>query len=353
MDVPSPIRHVVVVCHGFLSTADRAHVVARSIQSSHASVRVVVSSCNTGAYKSFFTTTDGIDVCGARVAAEVLGILEANIDVTQLSLVGLSAGGLYARAALPAIVAGARPGLSLVNFVTLATPHAGARGHLSPWLEMIASTGILGSTLTQMVQRDTPAPRDGCGPQPLTFLQWMAHPASPHAHALRLFARRIILASLAGDDKVPHWSAALVHDVRVLPSLAGASAGDGSGAARVVQLPAPNRGTFPHVVAAYEQGASTPDADEGGAAVVLPSSHWAWTFARPCSSGAVEPVSTPGLTELAITAHLRSLGAWYNVDVSFPEPPQWAVHRRAATGQPEELAGDAPRFVFSNLFLAP
>lgn len=361
----TPIRsatlptHLVVVCHGFMSTAERAANVAAMAGAAHPETLLVhVSTCNTGAYKSILTTTDGVDACGARVAAEVLGVLGAHSAISSLSLVGQSLGGVFARAALPAIVS-ARPDLLLLNFVSFASPHVGVRGHVSWAVEAAAGFGVLGASLLQLCLQDSPLPRADCGPKPLTLLEWMAHPRSPHARALASFSRRILVANLAHDDKVPHWSAALACDVDTLRLLACEGVPSASGASSpplVTPIVAPGS-AFPHVLAVYQQGdSSTLPMDHSTSAVTggtgqadsnLPPSHRTWEFTQR-RSGTV----ALGAMESVMVAHLRSVGPWINVDVLFSEPPAEAAHRRAAAAWPPELAGDVHRYVFAELFVA-
>lgn len=70
----------------------------------------------------------GIDVCGARLAEEVLQVVSSHPSLTTISLMGHSMGGLIARYALGLLanpktckVAGLSPG----HFISIASPHLG------------------------------------------------------------------------------------------------------------------------------------------------------------------------------------------------------------------------------------
>ena len=80
---------------------------------------------------------------GARLADEVDMLLREFPTVNAVSFVGLSLGGLYSRYALGELHE-RHPDLHLANLVTLATPHAGVRGHLGWFHDAAASLGGAG-----------------------------------------------------------------------------------------------------------------------------------------------------------------------------------------------------------------
>jgi hypothetical protein len=82
------------------------------------------STANTGIFKSWFSTAVGTAIGGRRLARE-LRPLVANRTMA-LSIVASSFGGLFARQALCELDGdGSLAGVTLLNFVTLATPHLG------------------------------------------------------------------------------------------------------------------------------------------------------------------------------------------------------------------------------------
>jgi hypothetical protein len=313
--------------------------VTRFIQELHPGGAIIAhtSDSNSGAFRSLWTTTDGIDVGGRRLAAEVTSLLRLHPQVTQLSIVGLSMGGLIARAAL-ADIARTHPSLMLCNFITMATPHVGVRGHLSPLLSAAISSGLLGISGAQLLLRDAPVARDGSSAV-LPLLAWMAHPASPHHRALARFTTRIAVANLLNDDRVPYWSAALADSSDTLHVLAGAGS-----AAQVVQLAAPS---VPHVSAVFRQMSSR-DPSPAMPAPGLGDLHPSWSFVKGAAGTCTQ--------EARMTAQLRSMGGWTNVDALFTEPPDAGRlgHRRCAmAGAHPPLADDLARFVYGTLLILP
>ncbi|MBA0678472.1 hypothetical protein Goari_019815 [Gossypium aridum] len=94
-------------------------------------------------------TLDGVDVMGERLANEVLDVIQEKPNLSKISFVAHSVGGLVARYAIGKLY---RPpkeevkddisgneckeepratigGLEAINFITVATPHLGSRGN--------------------------------------------------------------------------------------------------------------------------------------------------------------------------------------------------------------------------------
>jgi hypothetical protein len=93
---------------------------------------VLNSAANFGALNSFWTTSDGLVAGGQRLAADIERVLAANPQVSRLSMIPLSLGGLYARYALYELSSrGKLEGIILENFVSIASPHLGVAGHLN------------------------------------------------------------------------------------------------------------------------------------------------------------------------------------------------------------------------------
>ncbi|RZC44371.1 hypothetical protein C5167_037314 [Papaver somniferum] len=119
----------------------------------HLVVMVNGSNCNTAS-----TTLDGVDVMGERLADEVLSVVKRRPELQKISFVAHSLGGLVARYAIGRLYS-SNPehnpsegngdcsgdgsgnaclenklivkiaGLEPMNFITVATPHLGSRGH--------------------------------------------------------------------------------------------------------------------------------------------------------------------------------------------------------------------------------
>ena len=100
-------------------------------------VLVLNSKANTGPWMSYFTTGDGIAAGGNRLADEIQAALDANPQIDRLSMIPLSLGGLYSRFALKVLEdRGVLKGLTLANFISLASPHLGVVGHLNPLIRV-------------------------------------------------------------------------------------------------------------------------------------------------------------------------------------------------------------------------
>mmetsp|Transcript_49247 Transcript_49247/g.137959 ORF Transcript_49247/g.137959 Transcript_49247/m.137959 type:complete len:283 (-) Transcript_49247:62-910(-) len=114
-------QHVVILQHGVVGSTEDLRNVA-SVLTTYAGsdhLRVILSDVNVG------KTSDGVAAGGARLA----NLIRREVPKRgRLSLVGHSLGGLYLRFALLALEQDgwfADAEVSLVNFVTLATPHLG------------------------------------------------------------------------------------------------------------------------------------------------------------------------------------------------------------------------------------
>ena len=198
-------RHLVVAVHGLLETPKSVHVIVTALRAAHpveSGVIVHASCANVG-----LSTTRGILRGGVRLACEVQNLLMLYPTVSKLSFVGVSLGGLYARVASAELHSMA-PNLHFSNFITFATPWAGARRNgwdvlLGGSVSAALGVGGLGATGRQLMLSDA----DGEGGVPL--LRWLADPRGAHWEAIAKFERRALVANSFADDKVPHWSAAL------------------------------------------------------------------------------------------------------------------------------------------------
>ena len=209
--------HVVVLCHGMAGTLSDVSFLAEALSDASETLDLWASTANSGVLSSLVATCDGVERGGARLADELWSIVtfyHAAYFSVRLSLVGVSLGGLYARAALGdarlwgAVASGA---LRLGNLITFASPHLGVRGHQYALGEGAMLLGVLGATGRELLLADPAQVRRGVDgtDYELAFLPWLAHPASPHVRTLARFERKVLVANAFGDDKVPLASAAL------------------------------------------------------------------------------------------------------------------------------------------------
>eukprot|EP00850_Spirogloea_muscicola_P010344 SM000060S19676 [mRNA] locus=s60:534043:537202:+ [translate_table: standard] len=233
-----PQDHLLVLVHGILaSSADFAFMqrkLARHLgprfllhgkqpPSSSSNAADPASSTN-----SYLSTLRGIDIAGARLAAEVVGIVKRNPQLERISFVAHSLGGLFARYAIAKLYQPSDPaqaparqgaaashsdgaatlcGLQPVSFVTLATPHLGVSGHKQlpfllglSFLERVAmpiAPLVAGQTGRQLFLSDK-----HMSGQPLLLDMASDCEEGPFISALGLFQLRAAYANV-GYDRIP------------------------------------------------------------------------------------------------------------------------------------------------------
>lgn len=196
-------KHLIIVCHGLHGTIKDVEKLANALSLSRNDAVVHPSTANSGAFRSIKTTSLGILEGGRRLSKEVLELLGESPSIEQLSMVGHSLGGLYCRAAVPAIME-KRPDIELHTYMSIASPHCGSSNHLLiPGAETFLKWGLLGLTGIDLMLSD-----DG-GPNGIPILVWLSDPSGPYWQALSRFKRRVNFVVRENDDKVPFHSAAL------------------------------------------------------------------------------------------------------------------------------------------------
>ncbi|KXZ46295.1 hypothetical protein GPECTOR_45g165 [Gonium pectorale] len=189
-------------------------------------------------------TFDGADVCGDRLAAEVVAhvrrLNEAGVRLSRISFAAYSFGGLivrYAVGKLHAVGFFTAAGLERVNFLTIASPHLGCWEHPSS-MTHLAYNSILPWTLSRTGRQLLLADR-WLEPEGLPLLAAMARPDLAFHAGLAAFRKRILLADIRMDRTVPYNTAAIVAVNPYMPQLArvppaapaGADGGGGAAAA--------------------------------------------------------------------------------------------------------------------------
>nr|CAB3479956.1 unnamed protein product [Digitaria exilis] len=128
--------HLLVMVHGILgSTADWQYGANEFVKQLPDDVIVHCSEKN-----SSMLTLDGVDVMGERLADEVLDVVSRRPELTKISFLAHSVGGLASRYAIAKLyrhptgtsdgeTKGTICGLEPINFITVATPHLGSRGN--------------------------------------------------------------------------------------------------------------------------------------------------------------------------------------------------------------------------------
>ncbi|KAL7586809.1 hypothetical protein Lser_V15G38095 [Lactuca serriola] len=144
--------HLVIMVNGIIGSAtDWGYAAKQFVKRLPDKVVVHCSECN-----SSTLTFDGVDRMGERLAEEVVAVTKRWPEVSKISFVAHSLGGLVARYAIGKLYENSKcheqiyedriAGLQPVNFITVATPHLGSRGHKQlpllcgvPFLERSAS----------------------------------------------------------------------------------------------------------------------------------------------------------------------------------------------------------------------
>ncbi|KAJ0456980.1 putative alpha/Beta hydrolase [Helianthus annuus] len=206
------------------------------------------SKCN-----SALATLDGVDVMGTRLADEVISVIQRHPNLDKISFIGHSLGGLIARYAVAKLYTqdcrnqlsqsngnyrseeksitqvnlssdcisnGKIGGLEPVNFITIATPHLGSRGHRQvPMFCGIRSLERLGYHTCGVLKRTGRHVylKDKLDGQPPLLVQ-MANDTEDlkFISALQSFKRRVVYANVLSDHLVG-WSTSSIRSRSELP----------------------------------------------------------------------------------------------------------------------------------------
>lgn len=197
--------HLIILVHGFIGSPQSMNTLANALRQSAAGDELLVhiAQSNYGKVHSFFTTTDGIEVGGNRLAAEVTEVAQKHSKtLRRISFVGVSLGGLYCRWAAHVLsdlntrtIAGLQPHL----YISLASPHLGVAHSLHP-----GNKGLMWA-LSKCGERSG---AQLLGYDKFELMNLLATP--PFLAAWALFDRRILFANLVNDNRVDYTSAALL-----------------------------------------------------------------------------------------------------------------------------------------------
>lgn len=197
--------HLVVLVHGLWGNPAHMNYLASQVKSvipKNPDEQLIIykTGCHSG-----YLTYDGIDVNGKRISVEIrdkVGSLDTDQhQVTKLSLIGYSMGGLVSRYALGVLYhEGFFDNIKAEHFATFCTPHVGAKnpsGSLSARFYNMFAPKVLVHTGSQMFLQDKCA----VGSVQVPLLVWMADPASDFYKALLLFSARHLYANTINDKR--------------------------------------------------------------------------------------------------------------------------------------------------------
>ncbi|KAL4564263.1 hypothetical protein LXL04_028321 [Taraxacum kok-saghyz] len=222
-----PPDHLVIMVNGIIgSPADWSYAAKQFLDRIPDKVIVHCSECNCSTL-----TFDGVDRMGERLAEEVMEVAKRWPEVSKISFVSHSLGGLVARYAIgilyennskqnqffEAKIAGLQP----INFITVATPHLGSRGHRQlpflcglPFLERRASQTahwLVGRSGKHLFLTDNDV--EG---HPLLIRMVYDSEDLKFMSALRSFKRRVAYAN-ANYDHVVGWNTSSIRRQHELP----------------------------------------------------------------------------------------------------------------------------------------
>ncbi|KAK4864451.1 hypothetical protein LT330_009714 [Penicillium expansum] len=204
----SKADHLCVLVHGLWGNPSHLDYIASALidRYSDDDLYILRPKTNSGNY-----TYDGIELGGERIVHEIEETLESltkkGQNITKISVIGYSLGGLLARYAIGLLNArGWLDKLEPMNFTTFATPHVGVRAPLKGYKDQIFN--VLGSrTLSASGRqmwlidsfRDTGRP----------LLGVLADPESIFIAGLKKFRQRSVYANIVNDRSVTFYTSGL------------------------------------------------------------------------------------------------------------------------------------------------
>jgi len=190
-------RHLVVFVHGMWGAPHDVRYMCTETQKWFGEDAV----CMLSKVNAYLKTYHGIDVCGERLFEEVVERLSGG-EFDRISFVGYSAGGLFSRYCMGLLYAkGYLERITLLNFVTCATPHLGIRRSKNRVYNAVAKWMVY-RTGKQMVLEDN---WHGKGP----LIVFMSTPGSVFFKALEKCERLVTMANVVFDRTVPYHTASV------------------------------------------------------------------------------------------------------------------------------------------------
>ncbi|KAI4688048.1 uncharacterized protein J4E84_004976 [Alternaria hordeiaustralica] len=208
MSTSKKADHLCVLVHGLWGKPEHLKYVSTTLGERYPEdkLHILVAKRNAGSF-----TYDGIDTGGERVAEEVERKLEelaeAGHDITKMSVVGYSLGGLIARYAIGLLFhRGIFEKIQPVNFTTFATPHLGVRTPLKGYHSHIWN--VLGARTLSMSGRQLFGV-DKFRDTDRSLLAVLADPESIFIRGLAQFKHRSLYANVVNDRTVTYYTAGI------------------------------------------------------------------------------------------------------------------------------------------------
>ncbi|KAH7407426.1 putative serine esterase-domain-containing protein [Cadophora sp. MPI-SDFR-AT-0126] len=198
-------QHLCVLVHGLWGNPNHLKVMAQSLRAKHPeeNLHILVAKRNSGSF-----TYDGIERGGERVCFEIEEEIEklarAGQEITRISLVGYSLGGLVARFCVGLLDSkGFFEKIKPVNFVTFATPHLGVRTPLRGWHNHVWN--VLGARTLSASGRQL-FTIDKFRETGMPLLEVLADPESIFIKGLAKFERRTLYSNIVNDRSAVHYT---------------------------------------------------------------------------------------------------------------------------------------------------
>lgn len=205
--------HLIVLSHGLWGTSDHFNYMEASLSENLALTypdkifRFYKTKSN-----EKFKTYDGIDLCGARVADEIISYTAhlqqvENLKVSHFSLIGYSLGGLIARFAIGILTYKKYfDSIIPINFVTFCSPHVGVLtpgNSLSIKLFNSLVPYLLGNSGKQMFLKDVVSSSN------LPLLKLMAQENSIFIQGLKQFKYLSLYSNIRADIRTSWWTSGI------------------------------------------------------------------------------------------------------------------------------------------------
>ncbi|KAL9057337.1 MAG: hypothetical protein Q9162_002411 [Coniocarpon cinnabarinum] len=200
--------HFCVFIHGLWGNPGHLTQLSKSLLAkfSGSNLHVLIAKRNVGNF-----TYDGIELGAERVTKEIEdefdNLEKEGKNITKISVVGYSLGGLIARYAIGLLYSkGYFDRFEPINFSTFAAPHLGVRTPLLGWSNQLFN--VLGSRTLSVSGQQLWATDDfqGTGRPILAIL---ADPNSVFMRALSSFKHRLLYANIINDRAVPFYTACI------------------------------------------------------------------------------------------------------------------------------------------------
>ncbi|CAL3973524.1 unnamed protein product [Diplocarpon coronariae] len=198
-------QHLCVLVHGLWGNPSHLTVMAASLREKYPkeSLHILVAKRNSGSF-----TYDGIERGGERVCLEIEEEIEklarAGQEISRISLVGYSLGGLVARFTVGLLDSkGFFEKIKPVNFTTFATPHLGVRTPLRGWHNHVWN--VLGARTLSASGRQL-FTIDKFRETGMPLLEVLADPESIFITGLAKFQRRTLYTNIVNDRSAVYYT---------------------------------------------------------------------------------------------------------------------------------------------------